>query len=91
MNKAQLVEVTANKVGFSKRETEAVMDAAIEAVTEALVSGDKVQLAGFGTFEVKRRAARSGRNPKTNEPMEIPAKNAAVFKAGSKLKSAVAG
>lgn len=91
MNKADLVAAVAGKIDFSKRETERVLDAVVDTISEALGNGDKVQLAGFGTFEVKQRASRTCNNPRTGELMEIPAKTVPVFKAGSKLKNAVAG
>lgn len=91
MNKAEMVAVVAGKIDFSKRETERVLDAVIDTITETLSNGDKVQFAGFGTFEVKQRAARTCNNPRTGELMEIDAKSVPVFKAGSKLKDAVAG
>ena len=73
----------------SKKEAEAVITAALDAITAALKEGDKVQLVGFGSFEVKKRAARVGRNPKTKETIEIPASVVPVFKAGKALKDAV--
>ena len=83
MNKAELINAVAASTGCSKKDTEA-------AVTAALKEGDKVQLVGFGSFEVKKRAARIGRNPKTKEAIEIPASVMPVFKAGKALKDAVA-
>ena len=74
----------------SKKEAEAVVSATFDAITAALKDGDKVQLVGFGSFEVKKRAARVGRNPKTKESIEIPASVVPVFKAGKALKDAVA-
>lgn len=91
MNKAELINAAAEKAGLSKKDTEAAVDAAIKAITEALAAGDKVQLVGFGSFEVKKRAARVGRNPKTKEPIEIPASTVPVFKAGKVLKDTVGG
>lgn len=91
MNKAELINAAADKAGLSKKDTEAAVDAAIKAITEALAAGDKVQLVGFGSFEVKKRAARVGRNPKTKEPIEIPASTVPVFKAGKVLKDTVGG
>lgn len=90
MNKAELVNAAAEKAGMSKKDTEAAINAAIDAITDALSSGDKVQLVGFGGFEVKSRAARMGRNPKTKASIEIPASKVPVFKAGKALKDAVA-
>ena len=91
MNKAELINAAADKAGLSKKDTEAAVDAAIKAITAALAAGDKVQLVGFGSFEVKKRAARVGRNPKTKEPIEIPASTVPVFKAGKVLKDTVGG
>lgn len=89
MNKAELINATAEKAGLSKKDTEAAINAAIDAITECLASGDKVQLVGFGVFEVKARAARIGRNPKTRETINIPASKVPVFKPGKGLKDAV--
>lgn len=89
MNKADLISTTAEKAGLSKKDTERAVNAAIDSITEALVAGDKVQLVGFGVFEVKNRAARMGRNPKTKEAIEIPASKIPVFKAGKSLKDEV--
>ncbi len=90
MNKAELINATAEKAGLSKKDTEAVINAAIDAITDCLASGDKVQLVGFGAFEVKSRAARIGRNPKTKETINIPASKVPVFKPGKALKDTVA-
>ena len=90
MNKAELINAAAEKAELSKKDTEAAVNAAIESITEALKKGDKVQLVGFGSFEVKERAARIGRNPKTKESIKIPASKVPVFKAGKALKDAVA-
>ena len=89
MNKTQLVEVVALKSGLKKKEAEAAVNALVEAVGEALKAGDKVQLVGFGTFEVKGRAAREGRNPKTGETIKIAASKRPVFSAGKALKDSV--
>ena len=89
MNKTELVAVVAEKAGLKKTDSEKAVAAAIEAVTEALAKGDKVQLVGFGSFEVKERAARTGRNPQTKQEIAIPASKAPVFKAGKALKDAV--
>ena len=89
MNKAELINAAAEKAGLSKKDTEAAVNAAIDAITEALAAGDKVQLVGFGSFEVKKRAARIGRNPRTKEEIEIPATVLPVFKAGKLLKDTV--
>ena len=90
MNKADLIAATTEKAGLSKKDTEAVITAAIEVITDALKSGEKVQLVGFGAFEVKARAERIGRNPKTKEQISIPASKVPVFKAGKALKDAIA-
>lgn len=89
MNKAELINAVAEKAGLSKKDAELAVNATIESITDALTKGDKVQLVGFGGFEVKERAARTGRNPKTREPIEIPASKMPVFKAGKALKDAV--
>lgn len=91
MNKAELIAAAAETAGLSKKDTETAINAAIEAITTALTKGDKVQLVGFGGFEVKSRAARIGRNPKTKASIQIPASKVPVFKAGKALKDAVAG
>ena len=90
MNKAELIAAAAEQAGLSKKDTEAAINAAIDAIVASLKQGDKVQLVGFGSFEVKKRAARVGRNPKTLESIEIPASVVPVFKAGKALKDAVA-
>ena len=90
MNKADLVAAVAEKTGISKKDSEKAVNAAFDAITAALVAGDKVQLVGFGAFETKERSARVGRNPKTKEAIEIPASRVPVFKAGKALKDKVA-
>ncbi len=90
MNKSELIAAAAEKAGLSKKDTEAALNAAIDAITQALANKDKVQLVGFGAFEVKTRAARSGRNPRTGEEIKIPASTLPVFKPGKALKDAVA-
>ena len=90
MNKAELVAAVAEKNALSKKDREKAVNAAFEAITAALVGGDKVQLVGFGAFEVKERNARVGRNPKTKEEIQIPASRVPVFKAGKALKDVVA-
>ena len=89
MNKTNLIDVVAIKADLKKKDAEAAVNAVLEAVTEALAAGDKVALVGFGTFEVKERAAREGRNPKTGESMTIAASKAPTFAAGKALKDAV--
>ena len=89
MNKAELIAAVAAKTGDTKKGVEASVNAFVDVVTEALVKGDKVQLVGFGSFEVRKRAARKGRNPQTKEEIKIPASKAPVFKAGKALKELV--
>lgn len=89
MNKTQLIDVVATKTGLKKAQAEAAVNAMNEAIAEALAAGDKVQLIGFGTYEVKTRAARDGRNPKTGETIKIAASKAPAFTAGKALKDAV--
>ena len=91
MNKADLINAVAEKTGLSKKDTEAAVAATFDVVAETLASGEKVQLVGFGSFEVKSRSARMGRNPHTKEQIEIPASKVPVFKAGKALKDTVAG
>ena len=79
----------AEKSGLSKKDCEAALDAVLGAVTGTLKAQDKVQLVGFGSFEVKKRAARTGRNSRTNEPVEIPAAKLPVFKPGKALKDTI--
>ena len=89
MNKSELIAAIAAKTGETKKDAEATLNAFVDVVTEALVKGDKVQLVGFGSFEVRKRAARKGRNPQTKEEIKIPASKAPVFKAGKALKELV--
>ncbi len=89
MNKSDLIAAIAAKTGSTKKNAEASLNAMTEAITESLVKGDKVQLVGFGSFEVRKRAARKGRNPQTKEEIKIPASKAPVFKAGKALKELV--
>ncbi|HBT79918.1 MAG TPA: integration host factor subunit alpha [Selenomonas sp.] len=89
MNKTELVANVADKTGTTKREAEKAVNAVFAALQQAMVEGDKVQLIGFGTFEVKERAARTGRNPRSGATIEIPASKNPVFKAGKALKDAV--
>ena len=90
MNKAELIYAVANETNISRKDTEAVITAALDVITKALQEAEKVQLVGFGSFEVKARAARLGRNPKTKEAIEIPASRVPVFKPGKARKDAVA-
>lgn len=89
MNKAELIASIADKAELTKREAEAALNAFITSVEGALKKDDKVQLVGFGSFEVRKRAARKGRNPQTREEIKIPASKAPVFKAGKALKDLV--
>ena len=89
MNKVELIAAVAETAGLSKKDAEKAIAAVVSSVEEALVKGDKVQLIGFGTFEVRERAARVGRNPQTKEEIEIAASKQPVFKAGAALKKAV--
>ena len=89
MNKTELVTNVAAKAGLKKKDAESAVNAFMEVVQQAMVEGDKVQLIGFGTFEVRERAARTGRNPSTEEIINIPASKSPVFKAGKALKDAV--
>lgn len=89
MNKTELVAAIAEKSELSKKDSEKALKAFIETVTEELKKGEKIQLVGFGTFEVQHRAAREGRNPATKEKIKIAASNAPKFKAGKALKDAV--
>ena len=90
MNKTELIAEVAAKTGLAKKDAEKAVNAALDTVTDALAKGDKVQLVGFGGFELKHREARMGRNPKTKESIEIPASKVPVFKAGKALKDRVA-
>ncbi|MBE5821517.1 MAG: HU family DNA-binding protein [Clostridiales bacterium] len=89
MNKAELIANMAEKAGLSKKDAEAALNAFVASVEGALKKDDKVQLVGFGSFEVRKRAARKGRNPQTKEEIKIPASKAPVFKAGKALKELV--
>lgn len=90
MNKSELVSAVAEKANLSKKDSEAAVAATLDAITSALEQGDEVRLMGFGTFSVKNRAARIGRNPRTNEQYRIAASRVPAFKAGKGLKDAVA-
>ena len=89
MNKSELVSAVSEKTGLSKKDCEKAMSAAFDAITASLAAGERVQLVGFGVFDVKERAARIGRNPRTRETIEIAASRAPVFKAGKALKDAI--
>ena len=90
MNKTELIAAAAQSTGLTKKDTERVINAALDALTASLITGEKVQISGFGTFEVKAREARIGRNPHTKEAIDIPATNVPVFKASKALKDIVA-
>ena len=90
MNKTELIAAVAEKAGLSKKDADAAVSAVFDAVTAELAKGEKVQLIGFGTFEVRERATKTGRNPRTGETMTIPASKVPAFKAGAALKNAVA-
>ena len=90
MNKTELIAIAAEHAGMTKKDSERVINAAIEAITHALATGEKVQLSGFGTFETKDREARIGRNPHTKEAVEIPATRVPAFKASKALKDTIA-
>lgn len=89
MTKAELISAVSEKSGLTKKDSEKAVTSVIESITDALASGDKVSLVGFGTFEVKDRKARKGLNPRTHQPMEIAASKLPAFKAGKALKEAV--
>ena len=90
MNKTELIAIAAENAGLTKKDTERLLNAAIDAITLALVRGEKVQLSGYGTFETKTREARVGRNPHTKEAIEIPATRVPSFKASKALKDTIA-
>ena len=90
MNKTELIAAVAEKTGLTKKDAERVINATFETVTASLVKGDKVQISGFGIFEVKAREARIGRNPRTKESIQIPATKLPAFKASKTLKDSVA-
>ena len=90
MNKTDLIAIAAEKAGMTKKDTERILNAALDAITTSLAKGEKVQLSGFGTFEAKEREARVGRNPHTNVAIEIPATRVPSFKASKALKDSVA-
>ena len=90
MNKTELIAVVAEKAELSKKDAEKAIKAFTDAVSEELVKGGKIQLVGFGTFEVRSRSARQGRDPRTNSPITIPASKVPAFKAGKAFKDSVA-
>jgi DNA-binding protein HU-beta len=89
MNKAELIDAVANAADISKAAASRSVDTVLEVITDALKNGNSVTLVGFGTFSTRRREARTGRNPRTGEPIQIGASNLAVFKAGKALKDAL--
>ena len=89
MNKTELIAAVAEKTGLSKKDADAAVAAVIDSIKESLAKGDKVQLIGFGTFEVRERAARTGLNPQTKETIQIAASKSPVFKAGKAFKDAL--
>ena len=89
MNKTELIAAVAEKTGMTKKDAERAVAATVDTITESLVKGEKVQVSGFGIFEVKTREARVGRNPRTKETIEIPATRLPVFKASKVLKDTV--
>ncbi len=89
MTKTDLISAVAEKSGLTKKDAEKAVAAVIDSITETLANGEKVQLVGFGTFEIRERAERTGRNPRTKEAMTIPASKAPVFKAGKAFKDAI--
>lgn len=90
MNKTDLIALTAERTGLTKKDTERVLNAVLDAVTAALAAGDKVQLSGFGAFDIKEREPRMGRNPRTKETVEIPATRVPVFKPSKALRDIIA-
>jgi DNA-binding protein HU-beta len=91
MNKAQLIEEVAKATELTKKEVTVTVNAVIDTIKKALKKGEKVMLVGFGTWEVRKRKARKGVNPRTGEPIKIKARKAVVFKPGARLKATVAG
>lgn len=89
MNKAELIAAVAEKTGLTKKDSERAVNATFQAITDTIETGEKVQLVGFGVFDVKKREARVGRNPKTKEEIQIPASRVPVFKAGKALKETI--
>ncbi len=89
MNKTDLVEMVTGKTGFTRKDSEKAVSAVLDGITDTLAAGEKVQLIGFGTFEVRERKEREGRNPSTGEPIKIAAQKVPAFKAGKALKDQV--
>ena len=89
MNKTELIKSIATKASLSNKSAAAALDATIQSITEALKAGEKVSLPGFDTFEVKTRAARTGKNPRTGEPVDVPAKRVPAFRVAKGLKDCI--
>ena len=89
MNKTELIAAVADKIGITKKDADAAVNAVLDSIVGAVAGGDKVQLVGFGTFEVRERSARQGRNPRTKEPIQIPASKLPVFKVGKSFKDSI--
>lgn len=89
MTKAELVEKVANKINLTKKQTEDIVSIIFQSITDSLTEGDKVELRGFGSFKIRERNARVGRNPKSGEKVDVPAKKVPFFKAGKELKAIV--
>ena len=89
MNKAELVDVVAREAGTTKKDAETVINSMMNAIVKSVAQGERVTLVGFGTFEARQRKARTGRNPKTNEPLQIPAKRVPGFRVGKEFSEAV--
>lgn len=89
MNKRDLIRKTAEQTGLSQKDCEAVINALFDTIRKTVESGEKVQIIGFGTFELRERAARTARNPRTGEAVEVPARRVPAFKPGAELKQAV--
>ena len=89
MTKAELVEKVASTIKLSQKETEVIVGIILQSITESLSAGDKVELRGFGSFRIRERKPRIGRNPKSGEPVEVPAKKVPFFKAGKELRERV--
>ena len=90
MNKTELIAAVAEKASISKKDADSAVNAVIDTIVEALAAEEKVQLVGFGTFEVRTRSARQGRDPRTNSPITIPASKVPAFKAGKAIKDSIA-
>jgi integration host factor subunit beta len=89
MTKAELVDKVANKINLTKKETEGIVSIIFQSITDSLTEGDKVELRGFGSFRIRERSARVGRNPKSGESVDVPAKKVPFFKAGKELREIV--